>query len=349
MSPQSYGQYHGWNSRVDDNLGGNNFCMWLLLNVEDSAMLSKLEIPISTFDNLPHFCASLPSYEGPSPETPACGNKKCPACQVHAFNMEVISNENQNLTKAQKELLFDHQQLGHINMCTIQHLCQDHEVECEFDGCETKRGACLTPRHPGCTSCDMPKCFACQAAKMRWQPTGATHNKADPEKKDILSANALSPGDLVFVDQYESSIQGRLQHTYGREKQSSLYCRGTIFVHVASETVHVYHQVSLAAADTLLSKAQFEHKAHTHGIDVKKYHTSNGIFGSAAWKEHLHGMQQTKWLSATGAHHQNAIAERAIQTVTTSAHICSQATSTRWQEDSQMGTPSKTCTIPWIL
>jgi hypothetical protein len=206
MSPQSYGQYHSWNACVDDNLGGNNFRIWLLLNVEDSATLSKLEIPISAFDNLPHFRASPPSCEGPSPETPACGNKKCLACQVHTFNMEFLSNENQNLTKAQKELLLDHQRLGHISMCTIQHLYQDHEVECKFDGCETKRGPCLTPCHPGCASCDIPKCFACQAAKMQQQPTGATHKKADPEKKDILSANALFPGDLVYIDQYESSI-----------------------------------------------------------------------------------------------------------------------------------------------
>jgi hypothetical protein len=27
MSPQSYDQFHGWNSQVDDNLGGNNFRM----------------------------------------------------------------------------------------------------------------------------------------------------------------------------------------------------------------------------------------------------------------------------------------------------------------------------------
>jgi hypothetical protein len=98
MSPQSYGQFHGWNSRVDDNLGGNHFRMWLLLNVEDPAAVSKLEIPISTFDNLPHFRASPPSCERSSPETPACGNKRCPTCQMHAFNMEVLSNENQNLT-----------------------------------------------------------------------------------------------------------------------------------------------------------------------------------------------------------------------------------------------------------
>jgi hypothetical protein len=109
MSPQSYGQFHGWNSRVADNLGGNNFRMWLLLNVEDSAAISKLEIPISTFDNLPHFQAAPSSCEQISPETPACENKRCPACQVHAFNMDVLSNENQNLTKPQKELLLDHQ------------------------------------------------------------------------------------------------------------------------------------------------------------------------------------------------------------------------------------------------
>jgi hypothetical protein len=144
---------------------------------------------------------------------------------------------------------------------------------------------------------------------MRRRPTGATHKKADPERKDILSANTLSPGDLVYVDQYESSIRGQLQHTYGKEKQSSMYCGGTIFVDVASGTVHVYHQVSLAAADTLLSNAQFEHEARTHGIDIKKYHTDNDIFVSEAWKEHLHGMQQTQRISGTGAHHQNAIAE----------------------------------------
>jgi hypothetical protein len=69
----------------------------------------------------------------------------------------------------------------------------------------------------------------------------------------------------------------------------------------------------------LLCKDQFEHEARTHGIDVKKYHTGNGIFVSADWKEHLHGMQQTQRLSATGAHHQSAITERAIQTVTKSA------------------------------
>jgi transposase InsO family protein len=97
-----------------------------------------------------------------------------------------------------------------------------------------------------------------------------------------------------------------------------MYCGGTIFVDIASGTVHVYHQVSPAVADILLSKAQFEHEARTHGIDVKKYHTDNGIFMSAAWKEHLHGLQQTQRLSATGAHHQNVIVERAIQTVTTS-------------------------------
>jgi hypothetical protein len=97
--------------------------------------------------------------------------------------------------------------------------------------------------------------------------------------------------------------------------------------------VHVYHQVSLAAADTLLSKAQFEHEAGTHGIQIKKYHTDNGIFVSEAWKEHLHGMHQTQRQSATGAHHQNAIAERAIQTVTTSARAMLLHLKVHWPDE----------------
>jgi hypothetical protein len=108
LPPQSCGQFHGWNSRVDDNLGGNNFHMWLLLNVEETSTLMILEIPISRLDNLPHFWAS-PPYERSSLEAPACDNKKCPTCQVHTFNMEVLSNKKHNLTKAQKELLLDHQ------------------------------------------------------------------------------------------------------------------------------------------------------------------------------------------------------------------------------------------------
>jgi hypothetical protein len=85
-----------------------------------------------------------------------------------------------------------------------------------------------------------------------------------------------------------------------------MYCGGTIYIDITSGTVHVYNQVFLAAADTLLSKAQFEHEACTHGIDIKKYHTDNGIFVSAAWKEHLHGMKQKQRVSATGATHKRS-------------------------------------------
>jgi hypothetical protein len=68
-----------------------------------------------------------------------------------------------------------------------------------------------------------------------------------------------------------------------------MYVGGTIFVDVASHTIHVYHQVSLAAADTLLSKAQFEQDAASYGVSIKQYHVDNGIFTSAAWKDNLHG------------------------------------------------------------
>jgi hypothetical protein len=110
-----------------------------------------------------------------------------------------------------------------------------------------------------------------------------------------------------------------------------MYCGGTIFVDVANGRVHIYHQVSLAATDTLLSKVQFE-----HGIDIKKYHTYNSSFASTAWKEHLHVMQQTQCLSGVGAHHQNAITECAIQTVTTIARAMLLHLKVHWPNEYDM-------------
>jgi hypothetical protein len=132
----------------------------------------------------------------------------------------------------------------------------------------------------------------CQLAKAKRRPTGATHKKTNPVRQDVLAANLLNPGDKVFMDQYESSICGRLPNTYSHEKESSMYVGGTIFINVASHTIHVYHQVSLAAADTLLSKAQFEQDAASYGVSIKQYHVDNGIITSTAWKDNLHREQQ---------------------------------------------------------
>ena len=108
-------------------------------------------------------------------------------------------------------------------------------------------------------------------------------------------------------------------HTFGKEKDIDKFTGGAVYVDHASGLVFPRMQVALTAGDTLRGKNAFERFSAQMNVKIKTYHGDNGIFRSAAWKEdcELKG-QQTRY-SATGAHHQNGIAERAIRTIIGSA------------------------------
>eukprot|EP00804_Cyclotella_cryptica_P029262 CCRYP_011688-RA/>CCRYP_011688-RA protein AED:0.41 eAED:0.29 QI:0/0/0/1/1/1/2/0/509 len=63
----------------------------------------------------------------------------------------------------------------------------------------------------------------------------------------------------------------------------------------------------------------FEREAADVGVTIKGYHSDNGVFSSAAFRSHCDGLKQSLRFSGVGAHHQNGVAERAIQTVTNMA------------------------------
>ena len=52
-----------------------------------------------------------------------------------------------------------------------------------------------------------------------------------------------------------------------------------------------------------------------HGVELKRFHTDNGIFKSKVFVEALKDNYQMITKSGAGAHHQNGVAERAIGTV----------------------------------
>jgi hypothetical protein len=110
-----------------------------------------------------------------------------------------------------------------------------------------------------------------------------------------------------------------LPHTHGHESIGAQYCGGTIFFDAALGLIKVYHQSSLAATDTLISKRQFEQEALQCGISIESYHADNGIFTAIKWTDALKQASQGQTLSGVGGHHQNALAERAIGVVTNSA------------------------------
>ena len=125
-------------------------------------------------------------------------------------------------------------------------------------------------------------CDSCRLARGNRKPVdvanGATYaqkgSKIAPSVKKgfaKIKGNDLKPGDCVSIDQYTSSHKGRLATGYGKTAMNATYGGGTIFVDHASGFIHVEHQVSLSAGDTIRAKRNFERILFHHGVFVKSY------------------------------------------------------------------------------
>ena len=137
----------------------------------------------------------------------------------------------------------------------------------------------------------------------------------------------------MSCDQYESSVTGRLLHTFGRESARDQYRGGTLYVDHASGFVFHLHQVSLRALDTINGKHALERFAHQFGIDIKHYHADNGIFTCKYWERDCIAKSQHTTFSGVGAHHQNGVAERYIQTLTQWARAMMIHAHLHWPEE----------------
>ena len=107
----------------------------------------------------------------------------------------------------------------------------------------------------GSTSVQCPKCASCQYGKQERTPKAGT--TVGKEREGITKADKLEPGDLIFSDQYESRIGGKVFSRRGAAISSNDYCGGTLFCDAASGRIFVHHQVSLNAHETIKTKKTF--------------------------------------------------------------------------------------------
>jgi hypothetical protein len=77
-------------------------------------------------------------------------------------------------------------------------------------------------------------------------------------------------------------------------------------------------------------KREFEHEMASMGVVALQYHTDNGVFTTAEFQDELAKLNQGLSLSGVGAHHQNAVAERAIGTVVSLARTMMLHSKMRW-------------------
>jgi hypothetical protein len=232
-----------------------------------------------------------------------------------ALNGCVTSETNQNLTAAQKLLLRWHFRLGHIGFATVQWLGRKGYLGPHGD----KMGE---------MKLEAPKCAACQFGKQNKTSTPTHHSTKD--SPGSLTKEKLSPGELIFSDQYESRTPGRAFTSKGLAASTLKYAGGTLFIDAASSFIHLSHQVGLTAAETIESKMRFERDAMSHGVSIQAYHTDNGIFTSREFMKDLSEKGQGISLSGVSAQFQNGSAENGIKIVVRNARTMMLHVALRW-------------------
>ncbi|KAI2489482.1 hypothetical protein MHU86_25099 [Fragilaria crotonensis] len=337
LSPQDFCLYKGFDHSLDQ-FGGNSNYFWM--NADEDR--TRFQCPIDPRSNLPVALAKLPCHKQGqcSQQVPIEPHPTCISCQRQAIStMSVFEETNQNITAAQKDLLLWHARLGHLGFAHVQQLMRPRTIEKIFPPssniCATKPAdPCITPKHSSASTCKPPLCAACQIARAKRRSTETSTTTTHHEQ--LLKIGDLTPGSCVSIDQYESSVRGRLSTGRGKGTFGSKYAGGTIFCDHASGFIQCFHQVSLRASDTLISKRAFERIAKTCGKKIHSYHGDNGIFKVKEFTDALAKDEQELKLSGVGAHHQNGVAERAIRTVTERARAMMQHSFLHWPEEFQV-------------
>ena len=153
-------------------------------------------------------------------------------------------------------------------------------------------------------------------------------------KEGALSKEKYEPGDMISTDQFIVRTPGRKLSGYGREGKELCYQGGTLYADAASRLIRVEPQVSLGAGETVNGKAKFEEWIWSLArVLAKHYHSDNGIFASEYFRQDVINKKQTQSFSGVGAQHQNAHAERDIQTISYWARSMMVHASIHWPSD----------------
>ncbi len=123
------------------------------------------------------------------------------------------------------------------------------------------------------------------------------------------------------MDQFTCKTPGRLPNDYGREGQVNQYHGKTIFNDSVSGTIWVKNQDFLGSGETIESNLCFKQWLRELAwIEVKNYHSDNGVFTTNRFREQCKLQDQTQSFSGVGAQHMNACSEHSIGIIMGMAH-----------------------------
>ena len=345
LSPQHYSMFaqtNAFNSRDDPwTYKGNS--RFFLLNIENR---KQVAVPICSTQNLPMMVVSHHGSEIDSDEEdetiPAEQDKVAnyvverpsvfaqAASSLPPGDHKVLAESNQNLNRATKRWLLDHQRLGHLGFRQVEYLygerfaCPRSKLPKYFQDKDVKAEKVEEPQDCSCIywptylkpgERNLPRCIACCLAKAKKRATPGKKTSKDDDREGVIKRTCTQPGEIVSTDFYHSAVLGRNWNTFGKEPISKRLKGGTIFFDHYSGLIRIYNQIAEAAGDALASKWNFERDMLDFGHNVKHYHSDNGVYASQAWVNDCKKQHQTMSYCGPDAHHQNAMAERGIQVV----------------------------------
>jgi len=221
---------------------------------------------------------------------------------IAAFDQEQhdIANDHPTYTDEHQEYMKWHYKLNHASQRVMTKLAHKGMLPRNITKIlktMDKQGR----KGPMCNNC-----YSASATRTPWR------TKQDKQKKNAGDRrSSLSPGDVVSVDQLESSTPGFIGQITGMLTKLRIV-GSTIFVDQASDFSYVYHHMSLSSEETVKAKQSFEKFARTHGVSIKHYHVDNGRFKDKVFMKEIEDQRQSISFIEVGAHHQNGIAGKRI-------------------------------------
>jgi hypothetical protein len=193
----------------------------------------------------------------------------------------------------------------------------------------------IKPKHDKASSCPKPKCGACCLSK-----TGRSSDQitivVNTSDRNLIDG-ALSPGNVVHLEQYMPVLPGCLPHTFGKENPKSRLTDGTILVDEKMGFIHHHHQVSLSDGEILKGNNTFEKGAAQLGVKIRTFKSDNAHFSPVEFRNDIANKGQDITFSGVGAHRQNGVAECAVKTITSSARTMMLHAILQWHEQTPCG------------
>ena len=200
-------------------------------------------------------------------------------------------------------------------MSRIQEMMVEHQST-DTNNAQHIMPQVIKPRFKTTSCCPIPLCTSCELSQAKKRNPNVIKQQLIKEKEGILAAGKYESGDFFSMDQFVVKTPGCLPTGYGREASGNHFHGRTIFNGAATGIIWVENQILLGAGETILSKSQLgEWLWELACFEINHLRSDSGVFIAEEFRQDCSENNQTQSFSGVGAQHQNARAERSIQTI----------------------------------